>query len=205
MNNQLLIFNYEDLQERAKIIFEKLNHSSDLQENFLNDPTGVVTNLLYGESVYPCPADVSAANMMLFSLLSNPKFMSWGKELQERMAAQVQAVSEANDSQNIRRLLDESLQIGDVYQEILDAAVRFDGLKLPAGYENRIIAKDILQIKNMGINAEDNVAVLLLVFVAIVVVVVAPMERKGISREALYNISNLLSDRLIQRAQEGLQ
>jgi pyruvate-formate lyase-activating enzyme len=123
---ELLVLASEGLARNAEALFQELSRSSVARERFLSDSAGVLAEWeLLGDrpGARPRDARIGQAGRLLFSLLDNPEFVAWGRQLQERMGGQVEEITESGDPTEALRRLVAALDRGRLYREI-DQATR---------------------------------------------------------------------------------
>lgn len=109
-----LVLNHEQLEERSMAFFQRLNTDATLRERLVNDPVGTIEEEVYGHNLDAREISINQANRLLFSLLSNPQFMSRIEELNGIMGPQttnteihsaiVQAIIDYGDSEVVAAL-----------------------------------------------------------------------------------------------------
>lgn len=118
-----LVLNYDGFADRLNDFYTLLSNSPAAQAAFVRDPAGTIgRNVLKG--IVPLSQnDVSQANRLLFSLLSNDGFMSWAETFQSQMEEEARAAAEELDpGEQLKRLL-VTFDRSRMYREVVQAAV----------------------------------------------------------------------------------
>lgn len=162
--------------------FMTLMGSPDFTKAFEADPAGIAMQ----EFQLHLPAKtISASNKLLAFLLNSPEFNQWAQEFQKQIEQKLPklsaaaTVSELADQANMHSqtiLQDFAQGMAEHLPEDIQAK-----LKIGAAWKGQI-------------TAEDDIAIVLLVFVAVLVVVVAPMSRDELlSRNTVRLLVNQLN------------
>ena len=88
-NTDLLVFDYEKLDERSIHLFDQLKRSEVLRAEFISNPAGVLGREVLQGRKLTSPLEIDQANRLLFSLLSNPRFWVWAGRYQRRIWAEL--------------------------------------------------------------------------------------------------------------------
>jgi len=83
MTDEELVLHAEGLSKRSASLFDELQSDEALRDEFIRNPTKVVSEKVTGK---PLPAaQASAGNRFLFSLLANDEFRTWMKVYNRRL------------------------------------------------------------------------------------------------------------------------
>ncbi|MGU9544518.1 MULTISPECIES: hypothetical protein [Bacillus cereus group] len=221
-----MVLNYDDLPDRAKKIFDYLSISQSNSKSFIEDPSYVLSNLLFGEkdaSQIP-RSTISLGNKLLFSLLKNKDFLAWGQELQNRLSSTSVKISQEELIKEIRKVvfkhLDPSIlkEIEDTQlKEIVNIRLVDSEDENSKESEMKILSERpvVIPEASNGHNELDpivaDVAVVVTAVVAavgiiaFVAVAIAHENPDQPSRIELENISRAISEGLITRASGGFE
>lgn len=222
-NTELLVLRYKGLEDRLQKLFTDLETNRAFQQEFVANPAGILHDRVLQLPDRPSDADLTRANRLLFALLSNPGFMSWATEWQNKHADAV-TVSEGADptltvnldrDELFRELAEAIWEHGD--REALSAILSLDAeaaatevngeaaaavpdlLKGPMGPPSRMITL------NTSVNVNVSVTVTgVAIFVLLIPVIVLGRVRapEGLDRMDLKRLTDSLSADLTSRAQE---
>jgi hypothetical protein len=77
---------------RAAEILKELSDKNTLEDEFLTDPAGFLSTRLHGDAArHVSRARLNSANRLLFSVMSNEKFVAWLSRYQEECLSQFDA------------------------------------------------------------------------------------------------------------------
>ncbi len=220
--DELLVLHYESLSQRAESLFQDLNKSLALRELFLKDPTSVVVERILGRDQKPSETRINQVNRLLFSLLSNTKFMEWSRQFQEKMEAQLQEIAQSEDPIEAMKLLLVRLNRAKLYQEIAEAALQFSDVETLyslfalsstrasfSAAEIRGLVEPIEAATEEAGNVFPIPVTALAILVLVVLVLIPGVTNEPtplkLSRQDLLRISAFLSQQLTARAQEVRQ
>lgn len=147
------------------VSFMNLMRTPAFRKQFAADPAGTALR----EFQLKLPArSLSSSNKLLASLLEDRAFMEWSQAFQERVEKQHPALAAARSIPQLSK--DASKASAEIQREFAAGVAAH----LPPG-----IARKLKLGKSWKgqIAAEDDIAIVLLVFVAVIVVVVAPKAR----------------------------
>lgn len=205
--DELLVLQYDNLSESVASLFSQLDDSPSLREYFIKNPTQVIAKyLLSPEDKLPA-ANISQGNRLLFSLLSNEGFMDWSRQFQSRIENRIREASESERSDEAFKTFMATLDREEIYREIIDAAQRYGDREMfyslmvkDQSPESFLVpASNNLRI-DVAVDIEIAIYAVLVLLVFAIDISFAPVE--PLSRLDLRRISNLMSDRLIERAHE---
>jgi hypothetical protein len=217
MGDSLLVLKHDDLARRLQDLYGQLSESRSFREYFVKDPSSLIASTVFSGYRDVSAARINQANRLLFSLLSNARFMEWSEEFQNRVLEEAQEIVNLADPVETAALLSALVDKNRLYREIADAMLEFGDKELIFSLtvsdaperEPRVSEVDVAAAIRSG---DDNVFpivtfVLFVIVAALVIPLwVAPppgMEvGVGLSRQDLQSVSNFLVDRLTARAQE---
>ena len=78
--NDYLVANGISLRKRVSDLFNELEKNDELAKVFIQNPTLVMLNKVLPEFEVIEENSINAANRLLFSVLSNEKFLKWTQE-----------------------------------------------------------------------------------------------------------------------------
>jgi hypothetical protein len=81
-SDEPLILSHEEMTRNAEALFADLAADEELRARFVNNPSGIVAERIAGRELGP--QEESASNRIVFSLLSNEKFVEWMAEYGEK-------------------------------------------------------------------------------------------------------------------------
>jgi hypothetical protein len=226
-SDELLILNYRNFSERVASVYERLHNSESMKALFVSDPTG-----LFAKTVFPeynlTSSELNQGNRLLFSLLSNSRFLEWSKQFEERLKAQLQQITGTSDEAEAMRLFLTTFDRTQLYREIAQATLEFGDLetifsltvKDPNSAVRRPLPLDIDLVIPSNPNPIDplgsdlaDVAVDIETFiyavaavavfiaaVALLVVPPPPSVRETLTREDLMRVTNFMAQQLGEKA-----
>jgi hypothetical protein len=214
--SELLILNYDGFNDRVEALFEQLTTSPSARELFLKDPASLVAKVVLPSGDQPRAAELAQANRILFSLLSNPKFIAWAKEFREELDSEIKQAAELDDPAEALKHLAVVLDRPEIYRRITSAAVKYcdkelmHNLLLPGPLTRGATNPAQPALSEAQLRRDDNVFVLASAVVAIFAVALgvgvvflvlgAEYAPEGISRQDLRTVSTLISKDLAARA-----
>ncbi len=211
---ELLVLKHDDLSRRTETLYQELSRSRPFRELFVTDPASVIADtLLTGYRDYS-GTQIKATNRLLFSLLSNARFMRWTEEFKGRLDDQASEIlQEAADPIERAALMATTLDKTRIYQEIADAMLNcadrellYSLFDLNSAKPNTPVIEPYVYRDGHGDDVFPIVTFVLFVFVAIAVfpLYAAPpnADAVGLSRQDFQAVSAFLTDRLSARAQE---
>jgi hypothetical protein len=83
--NDYLIANGVSLRKRVSELFDQLEQDRELAKVFIQNPTVVLQSKIFPEFPATDEESVSAANQLLFSVLTNEKFTKWTEKYQKSL------------------------------------------------------------------------------------------------------------------------
>ena len=123
--------NYSGFSRHVTTLFSRLDSSPSLREAFIQNPSGIMTQLVFPGYRQPSIAQVNQANRLLFSLLSNPRFMDWANRFQENLDEQVREIRrDVEDEAEAIKLLTARLDRTVLYRELMQAVQERGDLEL---------------------------------------------------------------------------
>jgi hypothetical protein len=191
-DNSKLTLEQPEFNARVQNFFNLMT-VGDFQKKFFENPALVASEELGFRSL---PAtQLSNANKMVHHLLSDAKFNEWAKGFQATIEKDFPDLSKLKTIKEITALARVKANQEKFKKEFADSVVKH----LSPGAYNQIVERGVVQ--GGLINAEGDVAIVLLTFVAVIVIVVIAA---GIGRptEALSRINlNLLVNQISKEAQ----
>lgn len=134
-SDELLILNYGGFTDKVGGFYRDLNDSEALRELFLKDPAGILSRRLFADSSLQLltAARINQANRLLFSLLSNAKFLAWAREyekaLRERYQSPKRPKKAAGDEDEATKTLVAKLDRAELYRDLVKATMEFADLE----------------------------------------------------------------------------
>jgi hypothetical protein len=206
---------YPEFAERLGSFLQRLNNDPALLQTFARDPSGVLSPSVFPDDPQPALSTINRGNRLLFSLLSNERFMTWSEQYTERLSASAVERFPDLDADEAARAFAATLSPDEVYQEIVDAMVQFVDRELLAA----LLVVDPDDVDSLlGREAARApspvygwVVVLVLLFVVVAAVhavvalgtsgdVIRTGAIPGLSREDLGRINRLMLDAMSERA-----
>lgn len=208
-----LVLNQNNFAERTFAFYRKMNTSPNFMKKVVEDPARIMAEELFAGEDLPSVGEINQANRILFSLLSNPKFIEWSKDFEERMASQVK--QEGDNIEALNRVV-RNLDRSQLYNEIASAAQQFidkewiynrmtinrstaASNRISGPFRSGVIAADIAVCIETFIYAVA-VGAVFAVAVAAVFLGESPVE-SGLSRFDLQRIASALAGEMDSRAQ----
>jgi hypothetical protein len=121
---QLLILDRDEFAERAKGLFNQIQTSAGYREYFVANPVGVIHEAIFGGSSSLDHAGINQGNRILFSLLSNPRFVEWARTFEEQIDHEVVQALESGDKDALR-LIATRLHRDKLYPEVIKSIFEF--------------------------------------------------------------------------------
>jgi len=191
-----------------------MNNSIAHQKLFLADPTGVLIKMLFPGQEYST-MEINAANRLLFSMLSNQKFMEWAKSHQEKMARDALEATKIKDPDEAMRvftgLFDKRKAFVDILhglKETMDVEIIGALLQAMSGFgsgRGRPVSMRSDGSGSSSVYTETyifyhvaEIVYAVVVSVSFLGIHVAPID--GVTREDLRNLSAMLAEQIKDRA-----
>ncbi|GJI97091.1 hypothetical protein RugamoR57_38090 [Duganella caerulea] len=163
------------------VSFTNLMRTPDFKKRFLADPSGTAMREFHLKM--PSRA-ISSANKAFASLMQDDAFNKWCEEFQHKVETEVPSLTEA---MTLTEMVNNSKAVAARIQKEFSDGV---ASHFPEGIANKFMGKKVL---GGQVSGEDDVAIVLLVFVAVIVVVVAPHSRDDLlSRNTVRLLVNQL-------------
>lgn len=123
--DELLILNYRNFSERVGNLYSQLDKSTAMKELLSKNPVGLINKFLFSE--YNVSAgEINQGNRLLFSLLSNPKFLKWSERFEEQIKEELKQIPEKEYDENERvKMLFAKLDRSKLYQQLAQATLEF--------------------------------------------------------------------------------
>lgn len=121
--DELLVLNYAGFSRHVRSLFWKMRDSRAYAELFIRDPAGVISKKVFPGYPQPMPGTLNQANRILFSLLSNARFMEFTRSLQEDLEARARELAETEgieDFGEALRLYSTRLNRTELYGRLAD-------------------------------------------------------------------------------------
>lgn len=207
----LLILNYPSFSERAEELFTRLNESEALAMLFVENPSAVITEIMFKEQIPLSSAQVNQCNRLLFSMLTNPGFMGWASTYQKTLEGQVKTAKDRVESD---KLLTATLDRGRIYTDVVEAFQKYVDKELlysmmitdpeqKVGPISSRVAPPTPQWQPVYVEIFVAVAAVVAVVVVVTQIDATPYrDRAGITREDLRRVSEFISDGLKARARQ---
>ncbi|MBP2323328.1 hypothetical protein JOF56_003713 [Kibdelosporangium banguiense] len=125
--DELLILNYSGFSRHVRSLFWNMRDSRSFTELFLRDPAGTISRKVFNGYMPPMPETLNQANRILFSVLSNPGFMEFTRNLQEEMESEArrEAANEGiEDFEEGLRLYATRMDRTALYNRVADGLIR---------------------------------------------------------------------------------
>lgn len=215
--DQRLILEFPDFSVRLSQLFQRLDRDPALLRLFAQDPSGVVSRIVFPDEPEPALTAINSGNRLLFSLLSNKGFMNWAREYTDRMNQAAVASYPDLNSDDAALAYAATISTDEVYEDVVEAALQFaDREMLTSLLAIDSEDADTLLASRTGLSSPTTnwspVAVLVLVFVVVVAVHavlalgtsgdVARGALPGLSRDDLGRASRVMMEALSVRAEE---
>jgi hypothetical protein len=169
--------------------FAQLMSDKTFQKQFFADPGGVATREL---NLTAKPAQISATNKLMFSLLADPGFVKWTHDFQQQIQKEFPSLKSAESMAELSAAVRVQAVRQKIQQEFAEGVVQHVSKQTAAA----ITAAGPLATHGL-IVGEDDIAIVLLVFVAVIVVAVIGKvgdegENVVLSRSTVRLITNQL-------------
>ena len=146
-----LILNYDWMKNVKSALFDKLNHSPEFQNKFINDTTNTLLHEFYRGAPKPIPSGkISDENLLMFNLLNDLNFLTWSESYKTNINNKLQKVSGLsfyNRQKKAMELFDQTGQYIDTINAILTVSDSGKSLPLPPAMKE---ARDSRQIPGPG-------------------------------------------------------
>jgi len=216
-SDQRLILEFPEFAERLSGFLQRLDNEPALLQAFARDPSGILSTSVFPGDPEPTLTAINRGNRLLFSLLSNERFMTWSEQYMERSSASALDRFPELDPDEAARAFAATLSPDEVYQEVVDAMVQFVDRELLAALlvvdpedVNSLLGREAVAART-PVYGWIAVYVILLVVVAAVHAVavlgtsgdvIRTGSIPGLSRQDLARVNRLLLDTLSERARE---
>lgn len=214
----MLQLNYNELPDVAKKFFEYLNASDSNSKEFIEKPSQVLNNVIFGEekAAFTPISTISLGNKLLFSLLKNKAFLAWSKQLQDRLQSEsIEALSDEILRKEIKEVVFKHID-PSIMKEIEETQSKENSENLERSIElgtNPLSSVIISREADISLDPKvADVAVTVTAVFAVAAVVIAVAlgvighDRTILntpSRIHLNNLSRAISEGLISRADRG--
>jgi hypothetical protein len=94
--DKLLIIDAAQTRQRMTGLLERMEGDAGLRQLFVSDPAGVIGQFVLPDAQVPA-AEVNRGNRLLYSLLSNERFLAWAREYERDLLAQAKETLQAAD------------------------------------------------------------------------------------------------------------
>ncbi len=211
---KFLALHYDGYVEMAQKFFRQMNASNSYREVFFNNPAEVLAHTVLNDTVSIPSSQINRANLFLYALLSNKKFMDWTKHFQEKVQSDIAKLGQGEQSTEAIKSYLASLTKQKLYEELINGMQSTIDretwnilLVKGTGPGTSVKIPDVLREIKLafvtGINQDVAVEIETLiyavdvaaVFVVIVAVFGIPVSAE-LTREDLAKLSNLVSSRL---------
>lgn len=211
-----LILDFAGFSKRLDSFLEQANQSSSVKNNMIQNPVGTLSQVALPGSPPPDNATLSEANRLLFSLLSNPHFMSWAQQYEQSFDSAFQSYMQSGMSEeDAAKKVGADLNPGKLLQDLSNAAAQFGDPALvnalkkpqlqgqspsqgqPQGNVIRTLPR-VWAVEDIAVSAEVVAVIVGVVFA----VVVAGAQRKSITRADLQATANSLVSSLEDHAKQ---
>ena len=121
--NDYLVANGISLRKRVSDLFDELEKNPELAKVFIHNPSLVLQSKVLPEFEAMNEDSINAANQLLFSILSNDKFMKWTEEYGAKLIDQYSKTGKFPDKKKILRSFAKGIiEYGDptILSEILE-------------------------------------------------------------------------------------
>jgi hypothetical protein len=99
--NDYLVANGISLRKRVSELFDQLEQDRELAKVFIQNPIVVLQSKVFPEFPVADETSVNAANQLLFSVLTNERFMQWAKKYQKSLMAHYNKTGEIPDKREL--------------------------------------------------------------------------------------------------------
>ena len=112
--NDFLVTNGISLRKRISDMFDELQRNPELAQVFIKNPTMVLQSKLLPEFEEVDEELINAANQLLYSVLTNEKFMTWLEKYQNKLVNQYNETGKIPNKKTILRAFSKGiLENGD--------------------------------------------------------------------------------------------
>jgi hypothetical protein len=122
--SDFLILNIDDFGANVQRFFKTLEQSDAHKQLFVSDPSGVITKMLLPDVPFS-ESTINDANRILYSMLSNAKFMKWANEYQQKLydeALETTKIKDPDEAMKIMTALFDKRKIyADLVQGLIDS------------------------------------------------------------------------------------
>ncbi len=101
--NDYLVANGISLRKRVSDLFDELEKNNELAQVFIQNPTLVLQSKVLPEFQVLEENSINAANQLLFSVLSNDKFMKWTQDYGTKLIDRYNKTGKVPDKKKILR------------------------------------------------------------------------------------------------------
>ena len=101
--NDYLVANGISLRKRVSDLFDELEKNNELAQVFIQNPTLVFQSKVLPEFQVLEENSINAANQLLFSVLSNDKFLKWTQDYGTKLIDQYNKTGKVPDKKKILR------------------------------------------------------------------------------------------------------
>jgi hypothetical protein len=101
--NDYLVANGISLRKRVSDLFDELEKNNELAKVFIQNPTLVLQSKVLSEFEVIEENSINAANQLLFSVLSNDKFLKWTQDYGTKLIDQYNKTGKVPDKKKILR------------------------------------------------------------------------------------------------------
>lgn len=212
-SNPLLILNYDRFSSRLQQLYTQMNASPSLQELFVRDPATVTMHTLLPDVPQPTAAALSQSNRLVYSLLSNPGFMTWAQEYQKRYEEKIATFSPDLSPPERAKMFAATLDRDELYKELAGAVATFgdkeifysllSSSKMTTTWDPQQLASvlhgSVPSVADVAVDVETfvyAVAAVAVFVAALIAVAVGAVQETTISRTDLQRVSETLVNRL---------
>jgi hypothetical protein len=112
--NDYLVANGTSLRKRVSELFDQMEQDRELARVFIQNPIVVLQSKVFPEFHITDQESVNAANQLLFSVLTNEKFMRWTEKYQKSLIDRYNKTGEVPDKKELLQTLAKGIiQHGD--------------------------------------------------------------------------------------------
>ena len=117
-----LVLGGDQFSANLRAFYANLNRSAAFRAAFVNNPAEATQRTLLKDIMHAGPTELSRANRVLFSMLSNPAFMTWSPEYEAALRERIRDVLEIVEDP-VERLarIGTALDRATLYQDIARA------------------------------------------------------------------------------------
>jgi len=166
-SEQLLLLKHESIRQEINALFELLASNPAAKQSFINNPAGVMRAVLnFTDADVECAQDDTAANRLLFSVVSNPQFFDFVKRHQDQslkgkaeiLGEFADAFLKFGDQELVAGLASDELTPGAVYALppifvfLIVLVVAFTVVAL--AIDHHVVADDLVSVGDMRSLAE---------------------------------------------------